>query len=48
MIDFDQQDQANYPRLDTPAFQKLIGATLSRRQMMLMRQWLPSQGAMVA
>ena len=34
MIDFDQQDQANHPRLETPAFQKLIEAGLSRRQML--------------
>jgi len=34
MIDFDQQDQANHPRLETPAFQMLIEAGLNRRQMM--------------
>ena len=32
---FDQQDQVNHPRLETPAFQELIDAAVSRRQLLV-------------
>lgn len=32
---FDQQDQVNHPRLETPGFQDLIDAALSRRQLLV-------------